>query len=59
MIYVLIVVANINGGVTIATQEFSTLERCKVASEFIEKSGNHIRGSSFSKNHMTVTCVLK
>ena len=59
MFYVLIIVANINGGVTIATQEFFTLEKCKAASEFVEKSGNHIRGSSFSKNHMTVTCVLK
>jgi len=59
MIYVLIVVANINGGITVATQEFSTLERCKVASEFALKSGEHIRGFSFPKNNMTVTCVLK
>lgn len=58
MIYVLIIVANVYGGVTTTMQEFSSVEQCKKAAEHVIESAGIIRGNGY-KSNMTAVCMPK
>lgn len=62
MIYVLIIVANVHGGVQVSMQEFSNVERCKIAAENVMKATEEVRIAdrfNYRKNNITAICMEK
>lgn len=59
MIYVLIIVAIVNGGVNVSMQEFSDVERCKTAAASVMKATEELRNKPYATQNMIAICMQK
>lgn len=62
MIYVLIVVTYVHWGATVSMQEFSNVDRCKIAAENIIKATKEIvepMTPTYSSKRITAICMEK